>query len=279
MLLRRRLLAAAVLGALAVCSATTPRAASLPSEPLFTFALYGDCRDGNETHRRICASILAAAPRFVVHSGDLVRRGDQPELWGKFHRITAPLRAKIPFHASKGNHDTSPDGAFERELKLERAYRSVTEGPVEIFLLDSTALDAAQLEWLDAALTRSTARRKIAVFHHPCFSMMAKRQDSAARMRQKLHDRFVKARLCAVLAGHDHHFCTTERDGVRHVVSGGGGAPLYDQDRKLAGPQDRWAKIHHYVLVTVREHAMNGQVFAADGKPQPELDFPVCAHP
>ncbi len=62
-----------------------------------------------------------------------------------------------------GNHDVLVDrGRYEFELLgMPSRYYQRRLGAVELFLLDSTRIDEAQLEWLDAALARSNARWKV----------------------------------------------------------------------------------------------------------------------
>lgn len=270
---------------LAACSSAPPPAGPVrhargadPTVP-FDFALYGDCRSGHATHQAICDRLAAGSAAFVVQTGDLVGNGDDSDDWADFRRITRPLRSRIPYHATKGNHDVGDDGYFETELGLGGSWSSVREGPVEFFLFDSTRLqDPAQLAWLDGALAASTAPHKVAVLHHPCYSLVPRRQRVAEHVRGVLHERFLKARLCAVFNGHDHHFYTTVRDGLRYVVTGGAGAPLYDADASLAVPGDLHRKMHHYLMVRVEERGMSARVHGVDGTAVEGLAFPLCVH-
>ena len=65
---------------------------------------------------------------------------------------------------------------------------------------------------------------------------------------------FERYHVDAVLAGHDHSYQRLERNGVAYFVSGGGGAPLYEQGR--CDPYDEvalqhYAAVHHYLLIRV----------------------------
>lgn len=247
-------------------------------EPPYTFALYGDCRGGHNVHRMIVDQFLKADIRFVVQTGDLVKEGTEADQWTDFHEITAALREKVPYHPAKGNHDLGKEKLFEKEFGLENSYYTVRKGPVELFFIDSSRINDEQLAWLEKAVGESKAIHKVALFHHPCFTLVKKRVDSAALFREKLHDRLVGWGFCAVFNGHDHNFYTTERDGLRYVTTGGAGAPLYEQDPELAQEGDLFDRIYHYVLIDVEAKSMRAQVYAIEGHKMPKLAFDLCAH-
>jgi MYXO-CTERM domain-containing protein len=54
-----------------------------------------------------------------------------------------------------------------------------------------------------------------------------------------------------VFAGHDHVYERGEKDGVRYIVSGGGGAPLYPLGKKRSGATIAFESAHHFVDVAV----------------------------
>ena len=66
-----------------------------------------------------------------------------------------------------------------------------SEGLLDLFMLDSTDCDAAQIGWLDQQLKDSTARWKLAVFHHPIYSS-GKKHGSDLKLRGKLEPLFVR---------------------------------------------------------------------------------------
>ena len=69
------------------------------------FAVYGDNRlsrdhadrdtlsERRDRRRDVVEAIAAADPQFVIHTGDLVERGDDPELWRAFLNDTEPFAA------------------------------------------------------------------------------------------------------------------------------------------------------------------------------------------
>jgi 3',5'-cyclic AMP phosphodiesterase CpdA len=131
-----------------------------------------------------------------------------------------------------GNHDVRVDrGRYEFELlgMPSRYYRRRVDN-VELFLVDSTRIDEAQLSWLDSALASSNARWKIVAMHHPAYSCGAYR--GKPRARRRLVPLFAEHGVDLVLAAHDHNYQRfARRDGVTYVLHGGGGAGLYSLER------------------------------------------------
>jgi 3',5'-cyclic AMP phosphodiesterase CpdA len=126
-----------------------------------------------------------------------------------------------------GNHDYEVEkGRYELEtLGMPAPYYTRRAGDVELFLLDSNAIDDAQTAWLRRRLRASTARWKIAAFHHPPYScgFHAGNETVVARWLP-LFERFG---VDLVLSGHEHSYQRFARRGIAYVVHGGGGAPLY----------------------------------------------------
>jgi hypothetical protein len=242
---------------------------------------YGDCRWNHRVHRKICHCILGSHPRFVVVTGDLVDWGDSNEDWDMFRQVTRELRLKTAYYAAPGNHDVSTLRTFEKEFGLERPYYDKREGDIHLFLLDSSSgfTEGDQLRWLEETAGRSTALHKIAAFHHPPFGIDAFGDYEARIIREKLHPVLVRLKFCAAFCGHQHHFYTTQRDGVRYVITAGGGAPLYALDPSRAVKGDLWKKFHHYVACRILEKKISAQVFDEEGAESQDLAFTLCEHP
>ncbi len=156
--------------------------------------------------------------------------GDPAKLPERFERPYAELlRRGVRFYAVLGNHDVSKGRAAQMSYGPYnmggRAYYSFVKGDnlVEFFALDSTAMDEAQLRWLEGALAASKARWKIAYFHHPIYSS-GKKHGSSSKLRALLEPLFVRYGVAAVFSGHDHIYERTKpQQGVQYFVSGAGG--------------------------------------------------------
>lgn len=272
------------------------RGASSPES--FTFIVYGDSRpplsvealwESNHAIRRaIVQKIAEEIPALVVHTGDLVSRGASRQAWVTFDKEIAPLReAKIPFWPSLGNHDYmgSNDEALENYFNRfsflfgERWY-SFRHKAVLFVALDSnfsqTALweRKAQKRWLRKTLDEAGAddsiRWVIPYFHHPPFTnSLFYKGDRAVRSDfLPLFQSCPKVR--SVFTGHVHSYQRFARDGIAHVVTGGGGAPRVPVQADAAKQRYRdeypggAIRDFHYCKVTVHPDRLDVEMIRYD---------------
>lgn len=254
----------------------------------FVFAVYGDSRDGHDFHREIVAQMLSPKPAFVLGTGDYVDRGDNEAAWRVFANITETLRQSIPFYPAKGNHDLEREGKglYEKYLNMKTntgqlRYYSFDYAGCHFIVLDtnsSLSPDQPQYQWLlkDLKSSEDGFRHRFAVFHRPLFTLVRRRSEGTDRLRQQLQPLLSSAKLCAVFAGHDHHFYMTKRDRVTYITTGGGGAPLYEMDTTLAQPGDKWGKCYHFLRVKVSPDQAQAEVRDRRGKILER--FLICSH-
>jgi hypothetical protein len=268
----------ALLLLLASCEKKEPKAA--PRASGLDFAAYGDSRHEVDVHRRIVQSIAGSGARYVLVTGDLVDTPDEPASWDEFRDIVKVLRQR-PYYCAPGDHDLGANKLYEKEFGLDRLYFDKREGDCHIFVLSSEGSfsEADQLDWLEKTASRSTARHRIAVFHHPPFGIHGRRTGQVEEIRPRIHPLLVKLKFCAAICGHQHSFYTTLRDGVRYVITAGGGASLYNVDPLLAQEGDQFRKFHHFVGFTFAGSGINARVFDPDGIEDESLAFKVCQHP
>lgn len=247
----------------------------------FDVAVYGDCRHNPDTHRLIAASMLMAKPAFVLNTGDLVDNGDDEALIAQFHEITRELRNGRDYLPCRGDHEGADAGILRKEFSIDKTYYyDRVIGDCHIFVLDSTKdfRDKAQLDWLEERAGTSTAVHKFAVFHHTPFMIDRDRARDAEAVRPNIHPLLVKLKFCGVFCGHQHAFYSTVRDGLRYVVTGGGGAPLWKIDPSMGQPGDLSIKTWHWVGLTVDRARVRATVVDRYGQPLPDLGFVLCEH-
>jgi hypothetical protein len=230
----------------------------------------------------------------------------------------------VPYFLAPGNHDVSSarthddprrqpglKNFFSANAELippEGSPRRLAGYPVFSFgygnaffiAFDSNiAGDEKQFEWIKAqleGLDRHRYRHVIVYSHHPAFSSGphggSKLEPSSAIIRQKYMPLFRKHHIRIFFGGHDHTFehwveryeDETGKYRLDHVVTGGGGAPLYSyagnpdtSDYIKAGAAenvtlDRIAKpayepgegAYHYVLVKVDGDRISLEVIGVD---------------
>ncbi len=217
-------------------AARTPPATFLtaapPNQP-FRFVAYGDTRTQPDKHAAVIARIVAFRPDFVLQTGDQVANGEREPEWDVFFATAQPMLKDAAYFPELGNHEHTAAPYF-KYFPVARDY-SFDYGNVHFVGLDSNRPNGektAQDAWLrrDLAAHQSATWRVVFLHHTPytCVDIAQRRLDSAG-LRARLEPIFQAGRVQLVITGHDH---TYQRHvgptGIQYVVSGGGGAPLYD---------------------------------------------------
>ncbi|PYY17616.1 MAG: metallophosphoesterase, partial [Acidobacteria bacterium] len=106
-------------------------------------------------------------------------------------------------------------------------YYSFKKGDVQFFVLDSNYMDSKQLDWIQNQLSGSTAKWKIAYFHHPLYSD-GRFHGPDLDLRKQLMPIFEKYGLNVVLSGHDHVYERFKpEDGIYFFLVGNSGELRY----------------------------------------------------
>ncbi len=264
--------------------------AGLPGEP-FSFVVFGDTRSNHADHQAVIDAIQAEGVDFFVNTGDLVADGQNEADWVPFFEIEAGLLRDVPIYPVIGNHDTD-DAAADIYLRLfappsassgsERYYSFryantafiVLDNKSSVLLGPDAVLPNEQGDWFLAELQAAAADpgvdHLLVLLHENMYSVKDGRSGDGyiRQWRQVMQANGVDL----VLAGHDHYYCRGEADnGLPFVVTGGGGAGLYDvkSDYRTEGdpvaayvwdlqcPVTCWftvhyaKKIHHYLRIDV----------------------------
>jgi N-acetylneuraminic acid mutarotase/predicted phosphodiesterase len=233
-----------------------------PDDEVFTFIAYGDTRASDETavselHRTVVNAYIQHDPELIIHTGDLVNHGGEAYQWPLFEAsIGAVRQADIPFYCCVGNHEWYTDvyGVNDEDYstyldyvdfsdvvdtpgETELHYSFDMEGIHFIFLNtveewdeDNYTCPEDQMDWLMNDLT-GNYEFIVVSFHNPMYSVRAERPDRWAQgesLVATFHDLFIQYGVDIVFNGHDHQYYRTVRDGIYYVVTGGGGAPLYE---------------------------------------------------
>lgn len=236
------------------------------------FAVYGDTRDGHKVHRKLISEMIEAKPEFVLQTGDLVRNGRDNALWAIYDEITKPLKAVAPMYYARGNHDLGGTGYEERVTAPftsgNKLYYSFNRGNCHFISLDSYSpygSGTPQYRWLEDDLAGSHGKEKFVFLHNPPYSI-GMVHGSDLGIREALCPLFERYGVSVVFCGHDHLYYRTRRNGVTYVLTGGGGAPLYAADPKLAVEGDAWKSAHHFVICTVSGKTLYGKSIDDSGR-------------
>lgn len=244
----------------------------------FRFAVLGDAEPGRfwifrklfnrpgmfETQ---LGAIQESGADFTLQLGDMVSRGT-PENYRRFFRSLDGLELRTPYLTAIGNHDRRfPHGKSDSELYracFGGANYSFDRGAARFVVLDSSAsaVSARQLKWLDRAL--DTKLRKVVFTHIPpaCLRWSGVAGGRGLGGFRPGASEFVslmsRRGVDRVYFGHIHAFSVQDLGGVRYVLTGGGGSPLF--------PCGIGDVFHHYLVVSVGPDGVRETVHGADGR-------------
>lgn len=228
---------------------------------------------------------------FIVSTGDNFQvngvRSVQDPLWNRsFESIyTHPILEK-DWYPVLGNHDYRGStqaqidySKISRRWNLPARWYSVKQRvsdtvDAELFFLDTSPFQsryhgkkkqgaypevpaqdtAAQLRWVDSALSASKARWKLVFGHHPLYSGGEKHGSETGDMRRLFQDRFEKLGVTAYFCGHDHHMehVAPKGSAVHYFVNG-----AHSLRKAVPGPDTRFCKVTAgFTTVQVREDTL-----------------------
>ncbi len=265
-------------------SFTSGRFRTAPSTTrAFTFAVFGDSR-GDPSQGTTGANWNNVSARmdsdpaieFTIGTGDFIGEAPQVQQWEEqFFGPGKTFLARTPFHQAIGNHDyitgSSPRvPQFYRDIfdTPGAMWYTFTYGPARFICLDTGAPSSTQRAWVQQVLAAATEQYIFIASHYPAFSMGAHGKLRADGLPQEYHVRLFlqnivpmmeQYNVTAVFPSHDHFYERSLKNGVHHILSGGGGCGLRDQEDfsgNASPPQQNpylvtWAKKHHYCRVSV----------------------------
>jgi hypothetical protein len=225
--------------------AAAPAAAAAPQVKLplikgsTRWAVIGDNGTGGPPQLELAAQMqlywTVVKFDFVTMDGDNIYGGHSAQDFrAKFEAPYAQLLGEgVKFYASLGNHD---DPVLEENYKPfnmgGNRYYNFKKGDVEFFVLDSNYMDPPQLQWLEGKLAASTAKWKIAYFHHPLFTA-AKFHGPDVDLRTQLMPLFTKYGVNAVWSGHEHVYERLKpQSGIYFFLVGNSGELRYHNIKK-----------------------------------------------
>lgn len=256
----------AAISILCLLSGCTHEPTSEPS-PLQCICVYGDSRHDHETHQTVVDAILRTEPAVVFHTGDLVDDGDNPDDWAAFNDVVSELVQVAEFFPAMGNHEHQAQLWFDNfELPNNEKWYSVERNDIHFIVLDTDDdIDpgSEQYAWLESELQGidNSIKFTIAVFHHPPFSTGHHGGDE--QLRQDIVPLFETYGVDVVFNGHDHTYERSLCNGIYYIVTGGGGASLYEQEHTSEYSQVFFST-YHFCRLTMEEGRLTVDVFEPD---------------
>jgi 3',5'-cyclic AMP phosphodiesterase CpdA len=242
------------------------RANPLPRAPGITrIVATGDSKP--PVQRDVFRLAEACSPDAALFTGDAAYAGTSDSLrrrmlrawrrdWGGLWERLYAVPGNHDFDSLRGPElwrDTVPSRTPCPPYSEGRGFL-VRVGPVLAVGLDTTSgmVDALQREWLGAALTRSRAPHRVAVYHEPAFTWGLHRGhalDALPDERDRLWSTLEAGRVGLVLNGHEHAYARTEIrrvTAIQQIITGGAGGGLYE----TPSPEfDVFLPEHHLVVL------------------------------
>jgi 3',5'-cyclic AMP phosphodiesterase CpdA len=250
-----------------------------PVKTRLRFPVVGDFGTGGSDQINIAKRMFEAHQRapfdFVIAAGDnIYPNGNGRHFTKHFEQPFASLlNERLRFHAVLGNHDVREGRQDQCRYPLfnmgGRSYYTLKqgEGLLDLFMLDSTDCDATQVGWVEQQLKASTARWKLAVFHHPLYSS-GKTHGSDLNLRHNLEPLFVRYGVNAVFSGHDHIYeRTIPQQGIQYFVTGAGGdARRGDVNLRSPFRAASYDEDNHFMLIEAEHEQLSFQAISETGK-------------
>jgi acid phosphatase len=252
-------------------SAALTTAATLPAQAAaetLNFVLIGDWgRRGHDNQTNVAQQmgVTAAAinSRFTVSMGDnFYENGvtglDDPQWQASFEKIYTADSLQSPWKIILGNHDYRGNvqaqldyAKTSKRWQLPARYYVETQplpdgAKADFFYLDTSPFitkyigtrtnisgqdSQAQLNWLDAALQKSTAQWKIVIGHHPIYTALAPDsygEHDTPELIARLDPILRKHGIRIYINGHDHNLQSVTLNNLTYVTNGAG-SETYDQ--------------------------------------------------
>lgn len=255
---------------------------ALPSRPdSVKFAVIGDSGRGWKPQHDVAQQMAAYRQQFpfdfVIMAGDNIYEGPATldDYRVKFEEPYAALLAEgVRFYAVLGNHDDPEQRHYAQFHMGGHRYYTFTPPAnllaglvtdVRVFALDSTNLDDAQQAWLAEQLSRSHARWKVVVMHHPLYT--SGRYGLAARMfRWQLESTLVDNGADVVFSGHEHIYQRSRlQRGIQYFITGGAGSLRRGDGRTTSAIARSFDTDFHFMLVEIADDAMYFQAITRAG--------------
>lgn len=240
-----------------------------------SFVVLGDNRTGDDTYRKLLSMAMERKPDFIVNTGDQIDKPGNLDQWARFWEMSKIVTA--PYFLTAGNHDIHPEvpGSEETykaqvDLPGNELYYSFKAGNTRVVVLDSyikgeeKMIAGEQFKWLEGTLAGSKERHTFVFLHHPLYSEPGRGKHQGNSLdryrdeRDRLQALFVKHKVTVVFTGHEHLYLRKTVDGILHIIAGGGGAPLYADDKD--------GGFYHYLYMTVDGDKVSGEAVDVNGK-------------
>jgi len=248
------------------------RSGAADNETQVSFYAYGDTRSYPSDHDDVAQCLrtklnnFPESQTFILSSGDLVSNGNNETDWDEqffspnYDNIQYML-GNLPYVATVGNHEGSgalfgkyfPYSMYESSSAY---YYSFDYANVHIVVIDqyiNYSSGSAQYNWLVNDLSTSTKPWKFIMLHEPGWSAGGHSNNyDVQNIIQPLCETY---NVQFVISGHNHYYSRAVVNGVNHVTTGGGGAPLYSPNASASNIVTV-DESHHYCKIDINNNML-----------------------
>jgi len=242
-----------------------------------TFWVYGDSRSGQATLNTINGDILSsiqttpANQTFVLFSGDIMDLANEGNLqadqFDPRYTSTRQMMSELQMINTMGNHDGTK--IFIKYFPYPFAgkfYWSFDYGPLTWRWSINTQIPRQPLH-NGSGLRRTSPQAPNPGSLSCCMSRgwSAGPHPNNEGVQKIIQNIAYHQHVAVIFAGHNHYYARAEVDGVVHITTGGGGAPLYDP---LPGePNVILAKKEfHYLKVQISGNQLTATAYMPDNQ-------------
>lgn len=248
------------------------RTAAHDNETDLKFLVYGDTRTLTRDHNFVASMINSTLiddleyQTFICHTGDFVENGYFESSWDKeFFGLpnVQIMLSQLPLYGVMGNHD-GIGNLFRQYFPFpyvgDKNYWSLDYGPAHIVFLDQyndlnySGISSDQYNWLANDLASTDKQWKFIILH-----------DNATSVQKNIQPLCEKYDVALVFAGHNHYYARAVVNGVQHITTGGGGAPLHQQPYLGYKNIVATAKTNHFCKVAIKGDTLTLNAVAIDG--------------
>lgn len=249
------------------------------------FLVYGDTRSFPANHDEVAGgmlSLIVSDPSYqtmLLAAGDLVNTGRNESSWTEeffdptYSNIQEVL-ANFAYQSCVGNHELSGTGddlyaayfPYPYETGEPGHYWSFDYGPVHVAVVDQYidySSGSAQFIWLESDLAATDKPWKFILFHEPGWSAGGGHGNNAD-VQDYIQPLCEQYGVSVVFAGHNHYYARAKVNGVHHITTGGGGAPLSIPDPEYPNITAT-ASAHHYCKVEISKNVLKYEAVEPDG--------------
>jgi hypothetical protein len=191
---------------------------------------------------------------LIISMGDLINNGDLEEDWdSQFFHPAYPniqsLLAHLPYQSCMGNHEGT-GVLFTRYFPYPFAddrYWSFDYGPAHFVVVDQYVpyhAGSPQYTWIENDLASTTKRWKFLYLHEPGWSAGGGHGNNTT-VQTYLQPLCEQHGVAILFAGHIHYYARAVVNGIQHVTTGGGGAPLYTPESGYPNVVESASALHY----------------------------------